>query len=68
MISKMSLHKLVKMIHWKLKNEVIYYRYEFFKQRQITVRINPKNLYNNKKLYIKFKTNVLLDVVNLRLT
>ena len=44
MISKMSLLKLVKMIHWKLKNEVITYRYKFFKQRQITVRFTPKNL------------------------
>ena len=44
MISKMSLLKLVKMIHWKLKNEVIYYRYKFFKQRQITVRFTPNNL------------------------
>lgn len=44
MISKMSLHKLVKINQWKLKNEVIYYRYKFFKQRQITVRFTPNNL------------------------
>ena len=49
MISKMSLHKLVKINQWKLKNEVIYYRYKFFKQRQITVRITPKNLLSNTK-------------------